>query len=94
MKTIRHENYRVVVEPEQPRWMTDKKRILELSKETCHSIAEAIRRHVDDVGSVDVVCDTVTVCEHCGYAWDDESSDYNGGCCTKDQEAHDAKVRA
>ena len=53
----------------------------------CDEIARDIRRHVDNVGSVQVVSDSTPECSYCGAWWTEDSPDYNGGCCDKD-EAH------
>lgn len=48
-------------------------------------LAAQIKRHCDDVTSVTVECDTLAVCEYCGYPWSEDSPTYNGGCCAKDE---------
>lgn len=72
------ENYRVVVEP---RWIG----IAGWDEETCNTIAEQIRRHVDDVDSIRIEFDQKSICEHCGWRWTEESDSYNGGCCDEDE---------
>lgn len=57
-------------------------------RDRCADIAEQARRHCDDVGAVEIECDVEHVCEHCGGDWTEQSSDYNGGCCDADEEAH------
>lgn len=52
---------------------------------TAQSMMFDIKRHVEDVGHVSVETDTEDVCEHCGYAWTETSSTYNGGCCESDE---------
>lgn len=54
----------------------------------CEEIAKEIKRHVDCVDSVSIEFDQQHVCEHCGWAWSEDSDTYNGGCCDKDEEAH------
>jgi len=66
-------------------------RIADDLRSTCETIASEIRRHVDDVASVVVNYDRVPVCEHCGADWTEDSPDYNGGCCRKDQDPKDAR---
>jgi len=78
-RKIERENYRVEVYPKGP---------VAYDLDTCHDIAKQIRRHIDDVGIISVVFDTVATCEHCGYKWTELSNSYNGGCCEKDEEAH------
>lgn len=63
-------------------------------RDRCNDIAEQVRRHVDEVGSVDVEFDTQDVCEHCGREWTESSPAYNGGCCDQDQSAEDQRVTA
>lgn len=46
-----------------------------------------IRRHVDDVASVDIVKEYDHTCSHCGWVWTEENAVYNGGCCAADTEA-------
>lgn len=62
----------------------------------CEHIAEQIRRHVDGLAShrskgVQVDWDAIPVCEHCGSRWSEDSAEYNGGCCAKDEEAEEAR---
>ena len=59
---------------------------LEQYRERCEEIANQIRRHVDNVGSVAVRAHTDAVCEFCGSAWTEDGDDFNGGCC--ESEAH------
>jgi hypothetical protein len=56
--------------------------------DTCKQIQRAIKRHVDDFGTTEVVYDRTHVCEHCGSTWTEDSATYNGGCCDKDEEAN------
>jgi len=53
----------------------------------CEGIRDAVERHVDNVAFATVKFDEETVCEHCGHAWTETSTTYNGGCCDKDEEA-------
>lgn len=63
-------------------------------KQRCEEIAADIKRHVDNVGCVLVECDVNRICEHCGSIWTEDDADYNGGCCAKDEAAHDAMLAA
>jgi hypothetical protein len=54
-------------------------------KEDCESMQSDNTRHVDGVGSVDVVCDSEPICSFCGYRWTGKTDVYNGGCCEKDE---------
>ena len=51
-------------------------------------IADQIRRHVDNVGHIEIVEESESCCEFCGYHWGEKSDEYNGGCCDRDEEAH------
>lgn len=83
MKITRQSNFRVVIEPRllgNYGWMsiTDRTPTEETAKEylsRCRSIADDVRRHVDDVHSVDVECDTKEVCSHCGREWEEATDD-------------------
>lgn len=99
-KAVVYENYRVVIEPRRLGDLgaisvgdslmcsgeADRQRQY---RERCHEIAQDVRRHVENVGFVSVAFDTVGTCAHCGANWTEDDSDYNGGCCDADQEAHD-----
>lgn len=61
----------------------------------CEAIADEIKRHVDGLPTsrdrgVQIIWDSENVCEFCGSQWT-EDGDYNGGCCTKDVEAENAR---
>lgn len=62
-------------------------------KQRCQEIVEEVRRHVDNIGHVSIESDQSDVCEHCGSAWTEESNEYNGGCCEKDQAAEDDRQK-
>lgn len=96
-------NYRVVVEPRRLGSMgfismSDEmaygspEKVASAYADRCRDIADAIRRHVDDVADVVIEFDTNQVCEHCGERWYERSESYNGGCCEKDQEAEDSRA--
>ena len=55
-------------------------------RDMCDQIAASVKRHVDDVSDATVVPEVENVCEYCGYPWTENTNDYNGGCCDKDQE--------
>lgn len=84
-KTGDRENYRVVVTPGRAVWISFGGRSDE--EITCDRIVDDIKRHVDDVGSVEVEYDQSYACEFCGNVWTEESTAYNGGCCDDDEEA-------
>ena len=80
-------SFRVTVYPRDSSWCPlDEGQM----RDRCERIAAEVKRHVDDVHSAHVEFDQQEVCEHCGYPWTEVSADYNGGCCEKDQESHDA----
>ena len=47
---------------------------------------DAIKRHCDGIGYVEIRHDTDKLCEHCGSYWTEESETYNGGCCARDED--------
>jgi len=69
-------------------------RVAKDAKQMCLWIIDEIKKHVDDITNVSVNYDTLEVCEHCGSAWTEDSADYNGGCCRKDQEPENAREAA
>ena len=92
MKITLKENYRVVVEPNRSYWNRgDLKELEEDKRNTCESIVDDIKRHVDDIQSVDVEFDESEICEFCQRVWEiweEESEDggYIKGepvCCNK-----------
>lgn len=103
-KTTRIVNVRVVVEP---RPMTDfgsvsfGRRLLydndqmywKDMQDRAEEIARDVKRHVDNVRTVNVEVETEAVCEHCGYGWTEGGSPHNGGCCDKDCQVMEAAER-
>lgn len=83
------ENYRVVVAPARAGWISLSGRSDQ--EITCDNIADQIKRHVDDVASIEIEFDQAHVCAHCGSDWTEDSPDYNGGCCQDDEDAHNAR---
>lgn len=60
---------------------------LKIKQDAARSIMAEIKRHVDDVESVEIVEEfNEGACEFCGAEWTEESDTYNGGCCDKDEE--------
>lgn len=93
----RYENYRVVIEPRglgnfgsismsDGLICSSEEDRQRRYRERCQEIVEDVKRHVDNVGLAHVDFDTVKECEHCGWAWTESDSTYNGGCCAKDEE--------
>lgn len=104
-KTVKHDNYRVVIEPRRlgdfgcismsDRMVCrDEADRLRQYKERCLDIAADVKRHVNNVGRVDIEFDSMPVCEHCGSEWTEEGYEYNGGCCEKDQATQDEREAA
>ena len=75
-KNDKRDNWRVEVEP-----------AFGSGQRECEHIAASIRRHVDFVARVVVLSDPAPECSYCGAWWTEDSPDYNGGCCDK-EEAH------
>lgn len=63
-KTIK-DNYRVVVKPIQAYGSHPV-----VDESYCMSIAEQIKRHIDSVGSIELVHDTEDVCSFCNDTWE------------------------
>lgn len=57
---------------------------IQQTRRTCEDIAQSVKRHVDDIGSVSVEYETESVCEFCGADWTEESATFNGCCCDED----------
>lgn len=104
-KSTKQENYRVVIEPRglgqfgnismsDRMFCSDEADRQNQYRQACNEIADQVERHVDGVGYVSVESDTVDECAHCGSRWTEDSSEYNGGCCEKDQQAEDARTAA
>jgi len=91
VKQIVIDGYHVEVGPAEPYFASTLERRLVLLNQCCEEIAAAIRRHVDDVGSVRVVRDSRDVCSFCGCDWTELSEEYNGGCCDEDCAAEDQR---
>ena len=91
-KTGERTNYRVVVRPRSAAWISFAGRSDE--EITCDNIVADIKRHVNDVASIEVEHDQQYVCEHCGSDWTEDSNAYNGGCCDADQSAFEAELSA
>jgi hypothetical protein len=87
-KVVRNINYRVVVDPRHPAWYdfcrgdADYERHF---KKTCENIVEQIKRHVDDVGFIEIKHDVVATCEYCERPWTEDDPNYNQ-CCGRDEE--------
>ncbi len=97
-KVIRRSSYRVVVTPPQNKWLWSGKFSSEELREkderrSADECAAEVRRHIDNEG-VSVEHDAEPICCHCGSAWTEDRSDYNGGCCDKDEGAEDARLAA
>ena len=71
MKEERKENVRVVVYPD-PGWLIRQNAAPEQLITTAKNIKDGIRRHVDDVGEIFVLWDTIGFCEHCSRIWEED----------------------
>lgn len=80
MKKSTPDNHRVEVFPND--WnILSHKTLLADSEE----IMRSILRHVDGVESAAIEFDYEHTCSFCGRDWTEDSDDYNGGCCDKDE---------
>ena len=52
--------------------------------DAARNLADAIRRHCDEVEDIEIIYETEDTCEHCGYAWTEGDAAHNGGCCDAD----------
>jgi hypothetical protein len=104
-KKTTQQNFRVVIEPRglgnfgsvsmsDRMFCKDEADRQRQYRELCEEIAQDVKRHVDNVGWVGVESDDVHECEHCHSTWTEESAEYNGGCCDKDQEAEEQRQKA
>ena len=88
MKKIIKDNYRVIVEPTRSfRSFYSKREWREEQNErVCESIVEELKRHVDEVGSTEIVFDTEEICEFCNREWEvyDEDGEEDGVIFYKD----------
>jgi ppGpp synthetase/RelA/SpoT-type nucleotidyltranferase len=78
MKVTTKTNFRVEVSPSLHGYFSFKKtkeQIEKMERDACEEIASQIKRHVDDVEGVSVVCDTNHNCSHCGYNWEVSEND-------------------
>lgn len=90
MKKIEKSDYRVVVYPKGPYWMNrGAEKIAAAQKSDCEAMVEQIKRHVDEVGSVMVECDTKVCCSFCGTEWTQDGD--SNWCCDDDINAAKAK---
>lgn len=82
-----YDNYRVEVIGEKSflreRTHQEEMRLLE-------DIKTNIKRHVDAVDNIFVLCNQVNECEFCNADWTEEG-DYNGGCCEADEAMNDER---
>ena len=86
-------DYHVVVYPNTHNWSRTPEREQEAEIQCCNEIIDQIKRHVDDVKSVEMSSKTNAVCEFCGSLWTEVSCTYNGGCCNDDVDAEDKRTR-
>ncbi len=84
-------NFRVEVDPVVSRWIGFTPEQNE--RKSAELLAAEIRRHCDH-GGVAVLSDDDSRCEHCNSRWTEKRTDYNGGCCDKDEGAEEARLAA
>lgn len=68
---------------------------LHFASEPWLSAAREAKRSVEqhcDVESVTIYAETELVCSFCGDSWTEESSEYNSGCCDKDEQDFQQKL--
>ena len=83
MKASKPINYRVAVYPQTKAYGFS----LGIDeKKACEDIMNDVKRHVDDLGYVEIEFDTEHTCSHCDSTWTEDSETFNGGCCAKDME--------
>lgn len=93
MKIIRKSNFRVIVEPKglgdfgsirvsDNFWGNKPEQIEKDYIARCEEIKDQIKRHVDNVRSVEIDYDTQEICSHCGYEWELDE-DGVPTCCNK-----------
>jgi hypothetical protein len=80
-KTILN-NFRVVITPSL--WAHEQKDPLR-SRVACQNIIDDVKRHVDNISSMDIEYDTEEVCSFCGYAWDVDPETGEPLCCSEAQ---------
>ena len=80
MKTVKRDGYRVVVTPSTYGGENHQKMLA-----ACKTLAQSIKRHVDDIDEVDCDFDETEVCSFCGEKWDVYASGMPG-CCDEAQQ--------
>ncbi|MDP5310409.1 hypothetical protein [Streptomyces poriferorum] len=78
MKQTNRDDFRVVITPRRLGdfgWMSMSDRMASSDperdiRERCEEIAAEVKRHVDNVGSVEVLFTETHTCSHCGYVWE------------------------
>jgi len=88
MKLTFKDNYRIVVEPRTH--IFGIKLSEETQKSDLRAMEEQIKRHVDNIGYMQVLHDTHHICSYCRLTWevseDDSDQDFPKGtpvCCQK-----------
>jgi hypothetical protein len=98
-KVIKKSNFRVIVEPKRlgdygavrtsDNFLRKPEQIEKDYQRRCDEIAEEIKRHVDNVGSVEVECDAEDICSHCGQEWEADGIGCPT-CCEKAEQEFEA----
>ena len=85
MKILGEVSVKVVVEPPAPFFFHERspEEQEKVMLDEARSLEQSIKRHCD-ADSVGVEIDRTYACSHCGHAWNEDSDDFNGGCCHGD----------
>lgn len=104
MKIIKKSNFRVVVEPRalgnfgatirvsDSFFHKTPESIEKGYMDRCREIADQIKRHVDETGSVDIEFDTTAICSHCGHEWEVDETGLPQ-CCQKAQSEFEESIQ-
>ena len=82
MKIVTKSNFRIIIEPVTHIYgvkLSDEEQRIDLKE-----MEEQIKRHVDNIGYMNVEYDTNETCSHCNLTWelseDDSDPDFPKGC--------------
>jgi hypothetical protein len=97
VRKIRRYNFRVVVNPEEPRgtrWflgcgpLTPQEQLDAEDESNARELEAEIKRHIPDIASVRIESDVEYLCSFCGARWTEGDAADNGGCCDQDWAVH------
>jgi hypothetical protein len=94
MKTTITENYRVIIYPRSIGdfgWASISPQAIEpnyikrqeMYKDKCEEIIDDVKRHVNNVGSVNIEYDSREICEFCKSDWEQDEVTGEPQCCVK-----------